>query len=73
MQLIETMNVDTAIAYLQSVGLKITKPAMYRGLKQGKFPFGICLDPETENGQPIYLIFGKQLRAWAKERMGDDE
>lgn len=68
-KLIETMAPEKAAEYLRSYGLRISKETIWAGLQQGKFPFGLYI--ESVNGNPVYLVFAKQLRAWARERMVD--
>lgn len=64
--MIETLTVREATEKLRSLGMKITVDTMYSGLQQGVFPFGHHI--ETKNGNPVYLVYGKLLDEWIKER-----
>ena len=70
-KLIETLSPEKAAEYLRSYGLRISKETIWQGLKQGVFPFGLYI--ETASGSPVYLVFAKQLRQWARERMVDSD
>ena len=62
---IEVLTPDDATKFLRECGMKVGVETLRNGIRQGVYPFGICV----EGGQhPVYQIFKKQLIEWAQER-----
>ena len=65
---IETISVAEATERLRALGVKISSPTLRAGLQQGVYPFGVCIQPEDEDGHPVYQIFVRLLDQWIEER-----
>ena len=65
MKTIPTMTPQTATEYLRELGMSISPDTLRRGIQQGVYPFGICID--TGN-TPVYQIFKRLLDEWIDER-----
>ena len=69
MKRIEVMNPREASDYLRELGMRTSAETLRFGIKQGVFPFGICI--ETDN-TPVYHIFKRLLDDWIAERSIDE-
>ena len=50
MKTIPTMTPQTATEYLRELGMSISPDTLRRGIQQGVYPFGICIDTGEHAG-----------------------
>ncbi len=68
MNMIETLTLNAAVAYLRAHGLKISEIPLRDGLKYKIFPFGDYIPTEKSC---VVLIYKKKLDAWIAELSED--
>ena len=61
---IEVLSPDKAAAELREYGMKITADTIRCGIRQGVYPFGVCVT--TGAGSPVYQIFRNLFDEWIK-------
>ncbi len=65
MEKIITLSTDAAASYLRERGMSISPDTLRRGIQQGVYPFGICIEA---GNSPVYQIFKRLLDDWISER-----
>lgn len=64
--MMQIIDAATAAERLRAEGMRISPTTLRDGLRQGVFPFGVCV--MSERGTPICHVFVRQLEAWIAER-----
>ena len=71
MKQIEVLSPERAAEELRGHGMKITAETLRCGIRQGIYPFGVCVI--TGSGSPVYQIFRRLFDAWIAERTTEAE
>lgn len=64
---IRTITVEAATNRMRDMGMSVKADTVRRGIQQGQFPFGICIECPK---QPRYIVFEKKFEQWAAEIAG---
>lgn len=65
--MVETLTLEEATLVMRGEGIKMSKDTLKKGIQQGFFPFGVCI--ERDDGKaPWCYIFTVQLEDWMNER-----
>lgn len=65
-QIIETVTPDEAYKILRSYGIHTSAVTLRRGIEQGVFPFGDCVQCESS---PVFFVYKRKLDEWIAERV----
>lgn len=68
--MIETLTAQEATERLRAEGMRMSRDTLMDGLRQGKFPFGDCIDRSGDKA-PWCYVYRAQLERWIAERTGD--
>ena len=61
------ISAQEALKILHDNGSRIGLQRLYAGIRQGVFPWGICIDME-DGKKPCYTVFYAPLMRWIEER-----
>ena len=67
--MIEVLNIEAANVVLRNHGVRISPETLRSGIEQKVFPFGDCI--RTKNGNPVFLVYQKQLDDWIEAHTGE--
>ena len=65
MQKVETMTPNEAACRMRAAGIPISTPTLREGLKQGVYPWGLCIETDRS---PVFQIFVRLFEQWLAER-----
>lgn len=61
---IRTITVEATTNRMRDMGISIKADTVRRGIQQGVFPFGICIECAK---QPRFIVYEKKFEQWAAE------
>lgn len=67
---VKVLTIEEATEILRAAGLSISPDTLRRGIKQGVYLFGTCIEGAK---QPIFHVYEKLMEEWMKKRGEIDE
>ena len=67
---VKVLTIEEATEILRAAGLSISPDTLRRGIKQGVYLFGTCIEGAK---QPIFHVYEKLMDEWMKKRGEIDE
>ncbi len=67
---LKTLTITETLNILRNTyGMKISQPTLEAGIRQGVYPFGVCIELE----RCVYQIYEAMLYRWIDERCVQEE
>lgn len=67
---VKVLTIEEATEILRAAGLSISPDTLRRGIKQGVYLFGTCIEGAK---RPIFHVYEKLMEEWMKKRGEIDE